>query len=76
MQELSHDLGNFAPPGLDEWIQEVSGEELISAMKALGVSYRPWIISREGSVTSHEEADQQRENDQFCLHPGNKEIIE
>ena len=31
--------------------------------------YRPWITSREGGVTSHEEADQQSENDQFCLHP-------
>ena len=24
VQELSHDLGHFTPPGLDEWIQEVS----------------------------------------------------
>ena len=31
--------------------------------------WRPWITSREGGVTSHEEADQQSENDQFCLHP-------
>ena len=29
----------------------------------------PWVTSGEGGVTAHEEADQQSENDQFCLHP-------
>ena len=36
---------------------------------------RPWIVSREWGVTANEEADQQRENDQFCLHPENQTFL-
>ena len=30
--------------------------------------YQPGVTPGEGGVTSHEEADQQSENYQFCLH--------
>jgi len=32
------------------------------------VQDRPGVTPGEGGVTSHEEADQQSENYQFCLH--------
>ena len=69
MEELSHDLGNPAPPRLDEGVQDVSKSQINqwTVLDDKDKEVLPGVRSGEGRVAAHEETDQQSEHDKFCL---------
>ena len=71
MEELSHDLGNPAPPRLDEGVQDVSKSQINqwTVLDDKDKEVSPGVRSGEGRVAAHEETDQQSEHDKFCLTP-------
>ena len=69
MEEFSHDLGNPAPPRLDKGVQDEPKSQInqSNCPRTLDKEASPGVRSGKGRVTTHEEADQQSENNKFCL---------
>ena len=69
MEEFSHDLGNPAPPRLDKGVQDVPKSQInqCNCPRTLDKEASPGVRSGKGRIATHEEADQQSENDKFCL---------
>ena len=70
MEEFSHDLGNPAPPWLDKRVQDTPTSQINQYFYSSKYnSSLPGVASWKGRVATHDEADQQSENDKFCLTP-------